>query len=71
MKRVCAWCGKFLGWGRYITPDKTSHGMCEACRAIVLAEAETFNKSVEAQALRGKSIFADALNIPDAKEASR
>jgi hypothetical protein len=34
---VCAWCGRVIARGR---PGEVSHGLCEECVPIVLAEIE-------------------------------
>ena len=34
IRRICGWCGEFLGWKEEEVIElvpKTSHGICEAC----------------------------------------
>ena len=48
-KRLCAWCGKFLGWGE--TQDGSpTHGICDEC-AKKMEDEETLD---EEDARKGK-----------------
>jgi hypothetical protein len=38
MRRVCAWCSKFLGLVPPLDADIITHGMCPDCQAKVLAD---------------------------------
>lgn len=33
MKRVCAWCGKVLGYRKGGVKGDVTHGICKACEA--------------------------------------
>lgn len=60
MRRVCAWCGAFLGWvdGDVIIPvdllgaaeELVSHGMCEACRERLEAEDDEADRALSTDA---------------------
>lgn len=36
MKRVCAWCGKTLGYSKGGAKGGITHGICKACKAKYL-----------------------------------
>ncbi|GAI60331.1 unnamed protein product [marine sediment metagenome] len=36
MERVCAWCGKVLGYRKGGAKGDITHGMCKACKAKYL-----------------------------------
>ena len=44
IKKVCAWCGASMGTiecnNQNSSPSQTSHGMCDECLEVVMAELE-------------------------------
>ena len=44
IKKVCAWCGRSMGTiecnNQNSSPSQTSHGMCDECLEVVMAELE-------------------------------
>ena len=44
IKKVCAWCGRSMGSiecnNQNSSPSETSHGMCDECLQLVMAELE-------------------------------
>ena len=63
MKRICSWCGRFLG--RKPGPkDQITHSICEQCKKDVLADADVFT-TVRKEAIDGK-LQADQSGRPDA-----
>ena len=44
IKKVCAWCSRPMGTiecnNQNSSPSQTSHGMCEECLEMVMAELE-------------------------------
>ena len=40
MKRVCAWCGRTMGWTRGRGVKGVTHGICKRCAQRLEQEAE-------------------------------
>jgi hypothetical protein len=44
IKKVCAWCGRYIGYlkckNHYSSSSHISHGICEDCLEVVMAELE-------------------------------
>ena len=34
MIRICAWCGKLLGYKEPLDDNSTTHGICEECKKL-------------------------------------
>ncbi len=44
LRKICAWCGASMGTieckNQNSSPSQTSHGMCDECLEVVMAELE-------------------------------
>jgi len=38
MRVICAWCKKLMRISSCYEPDQTSHGICDPCKKIALAD---------------------------------
>lgn len=45
MKHICAWCGRETAPPDGNRDDLESHGICEACQQVVMAELKEFERA--------------------------
>ena len=53
LKRICAWCGKFLGWKDCEIPpnstDRITHGICKACSETLINQYDVEDQANQKQ----------------------
>jgi len=52
-KRICAWCGKSIGWGK-TTDGSPTHGICDKCLENQIAADDKIEKELKGGQSIGK-----------------
>lgn len=69
-KKVCSWCGLSLGWTLPVFdietdgPEPITHGICDPCRARLMAEADNDLPMEKLTTQRGEMITGSWMALP-------